>query len=421
MRARLPTLLLLLADQGVCSLGNFSLLAVGAHLLSPHDFGRLGVCITVGLIALGCARAAGGEPLAIRWSGVPRTQFTVPASGALTAGLGVSVAAMGLSSLLLTIVWDDPGVAAACAVSVPCVILQDSTRYVLLADSRLRLVLFCDLLMLALQLGGFGFLAARRSLSPEVILLVWGGAGLLSALVAMTMTNYTVHPADLRRWVGAVRDLVPKLLMDFGIQSGLGQVALLAISALVGVVGFGYLRLAYLALGPVNILLLSMLTTGLPYAVRTGKQSADGLRRLAAVVSIVCGFGALAWTAMLLFVPAWLTTTVLGGQWAHARGLLLPIGLGYVATGLSAGPMLRLQASAALNRLVRTRLAVAIPALLLPTLAAALFGLRGAAWGIGVAAWLGTAQWLRASAGLSQAAAASADKDPAAAVVGGTT
>jgi O-antigen/teichoic acid export membrane protein len=409
-RAKLRICLLLILDQGTYSLSNFSLFVLAAHMLSPRDFGLLSACVTVGLIALGCARAIGGEALAIRWGGAAPEEFVRAARGAVTASLGVASIITALAAIFLALIWQAPGIAAAILPAIPSAILQDSLRYVLLADGRPRTVVYSDMLMLVLQLGAFAILVfSGLAKSPEAILLAWCTAALISALAAMAITRAFFSLSDLRRWLSAVLDLAPKLMLDFAIHSGAGQISLLAVSAFLGVVEFGYLRLAYLALGPLNILILSMVATGLPLAARTGRQSAERLRHLTAALSWLAGGSALLWTGALLVIPSDQITRVLGPQWVHARGLIPAIGLAYVATGLSSGPVLRLRASSAMSRLVRTRLAAALPTILLPVLAAIPFGLLGAAWGYGLAASLGAGQWLRASIALTRATRSDAE------------
>jgi hypothetical protein len=173
--------------------------------------------------------------------------------------------------------------------------------------------------------------------------------------------------------------------------NGVGQVALVLVAAVAGIVAVGEVRAAILVLSPPTVLFSGLFLCAIPEAVRLRERS---LRALSAVVT---GLAAgtvvvtVAWGAAVSLVPAQVGQALLRSNWTNGRHLLLP------AVALTAGNAVALACVVGLRGLASARDSLRVRILAAPvTLVAAVAGARldaayGAAVGLAAAAWISAA------------------------------
>lgn len=401
-----------LLDQGACSLASFTLCVLAARASPPDAFGRFALVYSLHLLALGCVRALGSEPLLVRFSGRPGLGGAARAATglALALALGLSAAVLGLALVAPPELGD---LLRLLALALPGLALQDAWRTVLLAAGRPERAAGNDLARLLLQLLGFGALLRTDAASAPALLGVWGSAAAATGCLALVRARCVPDPRRGAAWLGAQRDLGLRFLGEFASIAGAGQLVVYGVGLVAGLSAVAALRAAQLVFGPVQALTTGLLAAGVAEGARVAARSPGRLRSACGRLALALGAISLVWGALALALPDAWGTALLGPSWLGARAVLPPLTLSMALAGVSLGAVVVLRARAAASRSLRARLLGSALQPLAALVGAAAGGAVGAAAGLaGANAVTSVAWWRGAAAELRLAAPRLAPRAP---------
>jgi O-antigen/teichoic acid export membrane protein len=383
-----------LADQVLSSLTNFAVGVVVARSLGAEVFGAFTLAFSTYLVALNVSRALATEPLAIRYSVAPVANWR-RAVGSATGTAAMVGAAGGVGCLLVAWLLAGPtrGAFLALGLTLPGLLLQDGWRFVFFSRRRGLSAFLNDLFWGLALVPALGVLLVTGHASVSLLVLAWGGAANVAALVGVLQARVTPRPLAAGAWLGKHRDLAPRYLAEFVALSGAIQLYLWGIGAITGLAAVGALRAAQMLVSPLSIVLMGITMMGVPEAIRILDRSAKGFVTLGAVLSATLGMAVLLWGAVLLFAPARLGLWLLGPSWEPARQVLLPIVLWLVGGAVILGPEIGLRALAAARRSLRARMAGSALSVVGALLGSMTGGALGAAWGLALASLAGAPLW----------------------------
>src|SRR3954454_5531115 len=191
-----------LADQAVSSLTNFSLSIVVARNLGPVEFGALATVLATYTAALGTCRAITAEPLLVHYSAPQDPKWFVGSRQATGTALVVGIGLGSVCALLAAVV---PATLSMpfliLGLTLPGLLLQDCWRFAFFARGR-GFSAFANDLAWATVLAVFLLALAASGHRPTtwLILLGWGGAATVAALVGVRQARITPAPHLLASW-----------------------------------------------------------------------------------------------------------------------------------------------------------------------------------------------------------------------------
>jgi O-antigen/teichoic acid export membrane protein len=384
-----------IADQALSSVTNFGLAVLAARALRAQEFGALSIAFAAYTFALGISRATASEPLVIRFSGETEAGWRRGAGASAGAVLILGVVG-GVSSLVVGLVAGGT-LGEALIVSglvLPFLLVQDHWRFAFFARGRGNLSFANDLAWALIQFPVLLILVLVIG-SPTVgwLLLAWGGGAGVAAVLGAFQAGITPKVGRALWWWREQRDIVPRILGEFGAVTGGSQLALFGIGALAGLSAVGAIRGAQVLMGPVNVLILGVSIVAIPEMVASLKQSPSSLRRRSALFSCGLGICSLVWGGVVMVLPTSIGVQILGDTWTTAQSAMPGIIVWQTALAVSVGAVAGLRALAAVRRSLWVRIVVA-PFVVGGGLAGAIVaGARGASLGIGAANSLAAIAW----------------------------
>jgi O-antigen/teichoic acid export membrane protein len=381
-----------LADQIFSSVTNFALGILVAHFVSLSKLGVFSLAFAAYLVALGFARAIASEPLTVRHSGSDRTDWlhaTRRATGAALA-TGLSFSCICLIAALLAPEGLDRSLAMLGLV-MPGLLLQDCWRFAFFAGNQSGKALANDLVWAGALFPTLGVLFVGDPPEVWAIILAWGGAATLAALVGSLQCSVAPRVSGTISWLRQNRRLIAPFLAEFAMGYGAGQAILFAAGA-ISLEAAGTLRAGQLLLGPYFVLLMGTRIAVLPEAVRIAENSA-ALRRMTILVAIFLGGAAIAWGTFIRLLPDSVGETLLGAAWDPGRNVVLALAFASAAAGLILGGEVGLRSVVAIKRSLRSRVVTGILVLLGGIGGVLLHGAFGAAVGTALATWVAAGWW----------------------------
>jgi O-antigen/teichoic acid export membrane protein len=384
-----------IADQALSSVTNFGLAVLAARALRVHEFGAFSIAFAAYTFALGISRATASEPLVIRFSGATEAGWRRGTGASAGAVLILGVVG-GVSSLVVGLVAGGT-LGEALIVSglaLPFLLVQDHWRFAFFARGRGNLSFANDLAWALIQFPVLLILVLVID-SPTVgwLLLAWGGGAGVAAVLGAFQGGITPKVGHALWWWREQRDIVPRILGEFGAVTGGSQLALFGIGALAGLSAVGAIRGAQVLMGPVNVLILGVSIVAIPEMVASLKHSPSSLRRRSVVFSCGLGICSLVWGGVVMALPTSIGVQILGDTWTTAQSAMPGIIVWQTALAVSVGAVAGLRALAAVRRSLWVRIVVA-PFVVGGGLAGAIVaGARGASLGIGAANSLAAVAW----------------------------
>ena len=383
-----------IADQALSSATNFLFLVVAAGAVGREAFGALGIAFAAYAMAIGLARALAGEPLTVRFSVASVTDTKRAADAALgtaaivgvLAGVLVAVAGLAVGGVL-------GDALVPLAVVLPGLVLQDSWRFVFMAGGRPAVACTNDGIWLAAQVAAFLALAAAGGLSLAAIVLAWGVAANLAAIVAALQSGLRPDVGAARGWLHAHRDLWPRFTGEFVALTGSWQIALLGLGVVAGLDAVGALRAAQLLVGPLNVAFLAVPLVAVPESQRLWRGARGEPFQHGAVIAAALAALAIVWGAMVSLLPSSLGHDLLGATWVDARALLPAVAAVMVGVGITLGALCALRVLAAARDSLLARMVSASLVIIAVLGGGALAGAAGAAWGWALASIIGAGVW----------------------------
>ncbi len=381
-------------DQALSSATNFLFLVVAAGVVGRAAFGALGIAFAVYAMAIGLARALAGEPLTVRFS----VTSAAATDAAANAALGTAAIVGVLGGLVVVVVGALVGgvlgeALVPLAVVLPGLVLQDSWRFVFMAGGRPAAACANDGIWLVVQVLALLALTAGGGLTLPAILLAWGVAANLAAIVAGFQSGLRPDVGAARAWLAAHHDLWPRFTGEFVALTGSWQVALLGLGAVAGLDAVGALRAAQLLVGPLNVAFLAVPLVAVPESQRLWRAKRGEPFEHAVVVASTLTALAVVWGAVVSMLPASVGHDLLGASWSEARDLLPAIAAVMVGVGITLGALCALRVLAAARDSLVARVVSASLVVAAVLGGGALAGATGAAVGWAIASLCGAACW----------------------------
>jgi O-antigen/teichoic acid export membrane protein len=377
-------------DQALSTATNFLLTLLAAKLLGTGDFGAFSVAYLVAVAIVGSARAGVGSPALVLQRHATRDNAAGPLGSALTTGL-VSGGVVALAALACTA--HVRPVMLALAVVLPGILVQDTGRLVAFAELLPSRALVLDVIWTIAMIVGLvaaAVLDVRET--PATLVLIWGGAGTLSALWSL-WTHGRRIPKPTITWLQHSWHFAWRYFVVFATTLGAFQVSALLLGVVSGVAAVGAVQAVQVLFGP-----LQNLATGLMNAFVPETTEDTPLRELRSrVIACSVALTTIALTIMVvgLVVPKELGEAFLGDSWEHARSLLVPAGLGAAMFGVCSGPVIGLRAARAVHETLVVGVQIATFQVVVPVLGAVVDDQRGFMWAL-VGTWIaGSVLWLR--------------------------
>jgi hypothetical protein len=379
-----------LGDQLLSSLTNFVLSLFVARSVSLTDLGAFTLAYSTFTLSLGAVRAVAGELVVVRHSAVPHQLWREGVRGA--AGTAVMLGALvGGGCLVAGVLFGGAlrSVFGILGVALPFLLMQDVWRYAFFARARGRAAFLNDLIWAVVLFAMLAVLSWANVSSVAWFTSAWAMAGCVAAGVGLLQLRVAPSGAGTAiRWLKRNRDLAPRFVAEFGISTGVSSLTVFAMGGIMGLAQLGRLRAAQIALAPLNILSGGTALAATPEAVRLLRESPKRLVHACKLIALIQPSGALAWGAVLLFIPDAIGHVVLRANWDAVQPLLLPLLIWAAAFGSSFGPWAGLRALAAAKRSLRARSIDAVAGLVLSLSGAIVGGAVGAAWGTAAAGCL---------------------------------
>jgi O-antigen/teichoic acid export membrane protein len=331
----------------------------------------------------------------VRYSGADHTRWRAGVAGSTGTALAVGLGA-GIACAVAGMVIGGSVDAAllALAVTLPGLLLQDSWRFSFFAAGKPSRAFANDLLWAVAFLVLFAAILVLGRQGVFSLMLAWGLAGTVAALVAAGQSRLAPQIQLASDWLRRHRDLSTRYLgQNLSVIVG-NQLKLYGVAALAGTAAVGSLRAAELLLGPVFTMILGINLTAVPEAVGLLRRSPPRLWSFCRRIAILGASGALVWGgALLTLLPDSLGREVLGESWGSASRLLLPTTLAVAALGVQMGAWMGLRALAAASRSLRSEVVGSLTLLIGAMVGAAAGGALGAAWGSAAATVVNAGWW----------------------------
>jgi O-antigen/teichoic acid export membrane protein len=373
-------------DQVVSSLSNFALSLLVARQVSAREYGAFALAFAMYGYLVMASRLLVSQPLMVRFSGAPRTEF-IPAARQST-GAAVVVALAPAAGMLLSGVIAGGVVGQTLVITallLPGLLLQDAWRMVFFAWGRPRTAAANDTVWGVVQLALVLAVSAAGQHSAVGYLLAWGAAAWVAAAVGVRQAGFAPTPRKAWRWLVAHWDLSRYFVSELVAINGATQLMLVLVAAIGGLAVAGTLRGAQVLTGPVTLLALSGTAFAVPELARRPWIVGGRLLRVGAGISAGVVVPTAAWGAALLLVPNHLGHQLLGATWTGVDSILVPTVIGMVVSVAGLGPICGVYAAKRPRVLFPLQL-MAAPAFLVGGVAGVLVGgAFGAAVGIALA------------------------------------
>ncbi|MGR7024954.1 hypothetical protein [Geodermatophilus sp. URMC 62] len=366
---------------------NFALSVLVARILTADEFGDFAVAFTLYTLLFGAGRALIAQPLVVRYTSVGPGAFASAARSATGAATLLGIASGVVTGIVGLSIGGPLGLSLVCmGLLLPGLLLQDMWRAVFVTQGRPSAAFYNDALWGAAQ---FAFIAAALFVdqdSSTAMLLAWGGAALVAALVGILQFGAPPRFRTSLPWLARQRDLLGYYAATFGLV-GANQVTLLLIGVLGEPSDVGAIRAALVVLGPLTLLGTSMATFATPEVSRRRLRGRSAIR-VAMAVSAVLVVADLAWGVTVVALPDSVGTALLGDSWANGRAVLPATLLGVVALACASGAHVVLWAHGYAREAFWAS-AVQAPAYLVLGLGGLhQWGAPGAALGLSLAQWV---------------------------------
>jgi O-antigen/teichoic acid export membrane protein len=256
-----------LGDQALSSLTNFAVGILVARSVSVADFGAYALAFSAYCFILGISRALATEPFAVRFvisepEQLHRARAAV-AGVALLTGVAFLAVALVLSQMLPQ---EYRSLVICLGAVLPGLLVQDCVRQILFAAGRGRSAFNNDLLWAVLMVPAFGGVFLSGTVSSATLILAWGAAATLAAVVGCFQCRVVPGIGLIKSWLNSQRGLWAPFLVEGAAINGSQQIVFFAIGAFVGLSAVGEMKLALVLLGPVNVLVQGLGVVAVPEA-----------------------------------------------------------------------------------------------------------------------------------------------------------
>jgi O-antigen/teichoic acid export membrane protein len=393
MRGILRRLTWGLADQAVTSLVSFVVGIVVARSLGAVEFGAFSLAWVTYGVAVNISRGLATDPLAVRFSAVPRSSWRTAVASSSGMAIAVGLATGAICVAVGLALGGRLGAAfVALGFVLPGLLLQDSWRFAFFSSGQGGKAFLSDITW-AVALFPLLFLASHHP-SVTRFVLAWGAAGAFAALVSGLQAGIMPRLFRARQWFTQHRDLGLRYLAENLTISGAYQFRMYGLGAFAGIAAVGTVRGAEMLLGPFFIVLSGVGLVAVPEAARVLRRSLRALPIFCFLLGGAQAAAALIWgLALVIGLPDAWGHALLGEVWLSASALLLPATLSVMNASFGTGAAAGLRALGVARRSLRAQLCASAAYLVGGVSGGALGGAVGSAWGAASATFLGAIVW----------------------------
>jgi O-antigen/teichoic acid export membrane protein len=370
-----------LVDQVLSALTNIVLSIVVARSVTAAGFGAFASAFVVFGISIAVTKSVVGQPLQMRFSDATPDQRREANAAALGCALALGLAAGLVVVMAALVVSGSVGRALlALAIVLPGLLVQDSCRMAAFALGRPSLAAMIDAVWAVVQFGLIAALHVAGHKSVFALVLAWGAAATVSAVVGLVALNARPQLRAAAGWFRSHRDLIRFLLPEYFLSLGAMQFGILLVGGVASASAVGSLRAAQVLLGPLGVLGSAVFQFSVPEVARRHDRSARDRWRFAVAIGGGLGLVTVCYVVLLLVMPAAFGRALFGESWAGAATVLLAVGCSSAASALANGPagvLYGMGQARATFRINLTKGPVLVAALLAGTLWA---GAVGAGW-----------------------------------------
>jgi O-antigen/teichoic acid export membrane protein len=385
-----------LVDQVISSGNNFLIQIIVARSVSADDFGAFAISFAIFSVAIAMFRALSTSPLAIRFSGADDAEFRRGGSAAVGTTLLVSI---GLGVVLVAVAFLFAGSIRSCLMAlgliIPGLLTQDAWRQTLFARLRPAAACLQDGIWAVLQLSAALLLAFAHVPSPAPFVLAWGGSALLAACLGVLQVGFLPRMTATMSWLREQFSLIKYMLPEQVIAYGSTHLTTVLVSAVIGMAAAGSLRGGALLTAPATMVASGLVSFAIPeLSRRRATMTEKGWLAAAAALSVPLAVFGAAWGGLFLLLPDAFGATLLGESWEGTKTVLVPTIVGQVAACLAVGPSTVMYSTERVKTTIQLHMWLAAATAVLPATFALVWGLPGAAWGLGAAFWLVMPWWV---------------------------
>lgn len=377
-----------LVDQGLSSGSNFLLLFVVIWSSSTREVGAFSLAYTSFFFALAAIRGFALEPLTVRHASATVEHWRQATSCAVGTALAIATA---LAAATLVGAWAGGGVIgavfAATAIMLPGLVVQDAWRQAFFAARRPGAACLNDLALLVVQVVGYVLLAQFSSVTMVSLILVWGAAASLAALLGAAQARVVPRPWRTREWHRENRDLGPAFAADHLASRGAEQLAMFAVGAVAGLGALGAVATARALFAPMTTVQSGLNAVAMPETARlhlAGRIQA--LRRFSLLYGGSMGLLMVLTGAALYLLPREVTVSLLQDNGDAARSVLVPMTVFSVLNAFALGLWTGLRGMQLAAPTFWARAGAGVVTLAAASLGAAYAGANGAVWGMALGA-----------------------------------
>lgn len=382
-----------LADQAFSSITNFALSSIVARNTTPSEFGAFALIFSTYILLLGVVRSFSTLPLLVRYSAVEDEDWSDGARRATGWAIVGGLAGAAISAALALVFRSASGPLLALGLCLPGLMLQETWRLAFVARGKPAAALVNDIVWALVLAPSLVLALSVEADSATPFILAWGLSGTVAGLFGMLQAGFLPHPRGVVHWTRTHWDISSRQLGEFATLSGSNQFVMYAAAAVGGTVAAGALRAGQVLLGPLRTAYQGVWFVALSEFVRILKRRPGSLWRAAAGVSLLLGFGGLAYGALFIVFGNELGPLLLGPTWENARPLMLPLTINLATSGFWMGPNVGLRALQEPSRSLRVRLAIGAITVLGGIVGVMVYGASGAAWGLAVSGVIGVGLW----------------------------
>lgn len=376
-----------LADQVVSSVSNLLLLSLVARQVPAAAFGDFVLLYGYYVLAYQLAQTTLTEPVLVRFPKDAKQAAVVLRDVSGMAALTGALAAVLLIPFSMAVLGGFGAAAAALAVVLPALLVQDALRMGFIAGGRARQALLNDTVWACTQ-GVLVCAVLRFTTELGWLVMAWGVAGVAAALLAMAQAGVTPRLSAARDWWRAYGDLARPYFVEAVALTLSSYGALVVVARICDSATVGALRAAEILFGPVNLMIFAGRWIAIGELSRLVAVGSRRLVRAVVLVSLGLGGACAVFGALVLLMPDGLGRWLFGDSWRAAAALLPGYVLCRIAQGAAIGPSAGLRALQRVNAQFRIRVAAAVLAFGLCVGGAAAGGAQGAVAGLLAAAVL---------------------------------
>lgn len=367
-------------DQTVSSGSNLLVVILGAHALTPLDFGLFSLILLIYGFALAPTRAVISVPVLVHPEDADQRPWRVLGSASV---LGLWVGAIFMVvGFVLYFTGSPMGVAALLPGPLLALLqLHDVGRYLAIARHTPGRALVLDLTWLVLMIGAYVAVLVLDLVSLSSLILVWGGSGSVAALWIFVHYGFPGR-GDIslswlkERWDFSWRSLVANMSTMGGAL--IGAVAVAFVSSAVAVAAVR----AALLLGRPSATVQMSVSASTAADVARDEGGVRGLRRFQLRAMAISAVVALVNLAILVALPDWAGRIILGNIWPLIEPLMLAVGLAVVVAAAQSGVRAVLLGRRQIQTTMVADIAGAVLTIGSLTVGAVLDDAAGAVWGL---------------------------------------